>query len=84
MTDRHRPCAVPDCPQTVFAPNCLCAKHWKLIGQDLRYRILSSQVHGEDSPEFIAAKSAAVEAVAKAEGRREPALFPDFQTEVMG
>lgn len=81
--NEHRPCAAEECPRSVLVPRLLCTRHWRAAGEPHRRRILAAQVGGETSPEFVAALLAAVEALAAAEGRREPSAFPDFQTEVM-
>jgi len=77
-------CCAEGCERLVELPTLFCSKHWRLVPTIQRRRIWAASVGGRDSPEYLAAKAAAVEVIAQAEGRRQPNPFPDFQTEVVG
>lgn len=87
MTERPHTCHAEGCSAIIEPRKLFCSRHWKMTPIPLRRWIWATYVDGQEirkdpTAEYLAAQRAAVEAVAQVEGRREPRLFPDFQTEV--
>lgn len=79
-------CHAEACSEEIPEQRLFCGKHWRMTPKPIQHWVWRTYVPGQErtktpSPEYLEAQRAAVEAVAKAEGRREPSAFPDFQTE---